>query len=91
MWGAPDVEDADELETNYVFEVKAAVLKRRLELSGATRLALEREFKEAIAQRIAYADEYDHDQHGDFRFHIAVLRETTLDQWLSGGESKDAD
>ena len=83
IWGQTNGDDADDLEDNYVYDSRAHLLKRRLELAGYTRSVLEREFKQAIAERISDAESHDHDLRGDFRHHITILQRTTIDQWLA--------
>jgi hypothetical protein len=74
VWVAPDPDEGDELEQCYLYVVRAATLKRRLELAGHTRLTLEEEFDAGINIWLE-AIGGDHP-------HTGALKAAKLEVWL---------
>ena len=81
FWGTRDLDTADEIEMYYIFEASAQTIRRRLELAGYTRAALNKEFEESIALRLDYAQAH-YAKYGEFGQDLAPLQSASLDDWL---------
>lgn len=74
-----------EEETDYLYVCSGSVLRRRLELAGYNREALEREFQECIAQRVASLEELSNPDDGwakEYAQRIPILKSSSLTDWL---------
>ncbi|HEY1755200.1 MAG TPA: HEPN/Toprim-associated domain-containing protein [Bryobacteraceae bacterium] len=79
VWGAPSPDDADELETCYLYVSTARILRRRLQLAGCTKATLEKEFRDGVNRWLDALKKYND---GEVRAHVHALEDASLPVWL---------
>ncbi|WP_293603786.1 HEPN/Toprim-associated domain-containing protein [Polaromonas sp. UBA4122] len=79
-----EAEFADGELLHYFYKTTAKVMKTRVELQGMTMAQLRKEFNESIASYLASLEDWEHEQNGDYRAHIPLLKSATFEVWLEG-------